>query len=332
MSLHSRLMLPFEDGDISLPETGEIVIFNASGAYSDLPKDRVKCVQGFFPAHEALQKQGYTVSPIPPSNASLSIVHLTRSKDETRAHVARAHTLLPQGGMLVVDGAKTDGAESLLKAIKKRVPVDGQISKSHGKVFWFRKTSSDNPFDDWAASLQPNKNSDDWYTAAGVFSADRIDQGSSELVPFLHNTLKGHVADFGAGWGFLASHALANNPDLETLTLIEADYVALECAQLNVKDARANFQWADATQQSSKRAYDAIISNPPFHSGRKADPALGRSFIQSAARQLKPTGQLLLVANRQLAYEATFETCFARWEVLSQSNQYKIIRARKPKQ
>ncbi len=318
-------MLPFNDGAVNLPDSGTIAIFRAHGSYADLPIDRLHCVQGFYPEVLSIQNAGYRVETDGPEAAALAIVHITRSKDETRALIAKAHACLPQDGTLLIDGSKTDGVESLLKEVKKRTGVAGQISKAHGKVFWLIKSDPSNPFADWAAATTPHKTLDGWFTSAGVFSADGIDPGSAELAPTFAGKLKGRVADLGAGWGWLAAQALQSCPEIARLDLIEAEHAALECARLNVPDPRAEFLWSDATHPKTKNTYDAVISNPPFHTGRKADVSLGRAFIKAASTLLKPTGHLYLVANRQLAYEATLDTCFARWEVLSQSSRYKII-------
>jgi 16S rRNA (guanine1207-N2)-methyltransferase len=163
-----------------------------------------------------------------------------------------------------------------------------------------------------------------------VFSADGIDPGSAELAAAIKNTLKGHGADLGAGWGWLAAQALQTNDKITQLDLMEAEISALNCARQNVTDPRADFHWCDATQTGIKKRFDFIITNPPFHLSRKADPDLGRAFITTARTLLKPTGQMFLVANKQLAYEATLDAAFGRWEILSQSSQYKIIFARKP--
>jgi 16S rRNA (guanine1207-N2)-methyltransferase len=56
--------------------------------------------------------------------------------------------------------------------------------------------------------------------------------------------------------------------------------------------------------------YDAILSNPPFHTGRRADPGLGRAFISAAARMLKPSGKFIMVANRHLPYEDALKDAF----------------------
>ena len=327
----TRLMLPFEAEELSLPETGTIVALRAQpGLYGEMPRDQLHCVQSFFPTAQAVLAQGLTCTATPPDTADMVIVHLTRSREENRANVAIGYDLLPVGGQMIVDGAKTDGIAPQLKAVKGVADVAGQHSKAHGKVFWFTKSNTTNPFADWKAPLIPTQNADGWTTAAGMFSADGIDPGSAELIAHLPEKLKGKGADLGAGWGWLSAQILSAYPAITQLDLIEAEATALDCARQNVTDPRATFQWADATKPAQKGGYDFVISNPPFHTGRTTDPDLGRAFIQAAAHMLSPNGQFLLVANRQLAYESTLNACFARTEVLHQSSRYKVIHARKP--
>ncbi|MBN8194873.1 methyltransferase, partial [Bacillus sp. NTK074B] len=74
---------------------------------------------------------------------------------------------------------------------------------------------------------------------------------------------------------------------------------------------RARFHWADATNPL-KLQLDVVVMNPPFHQGRDANPRLGAQFIRTAAAMLKPSGQLFMVANRHLPYEATLAECFRK--------------------
>ncbi|MCK4713087.1 MAG: methyltransferase, partial [Marinosulfonomonas sp.] len=111
---------------------------------------------------------------------------------------------------------------------------------------------------------------------------------------------------------------------------IEADYAALECARMNVTDERAHFHWADATRLTPAQPFDGIITNPPFHTSRKADPDIGRSFITAAAGMLTPSGQMWLVANRHLPYERTLAGVFRNVEEIAGDNAFKILRATRP--
>ena len=143
--------------------------------------------------------------------------------------------------------------------------------------------------------------------------------------------LKGKGADLGAGWGYLSQFALQTYPGITKLDLFEAEQVSLDCAQHNINDERAQFHWQDVLSMPEKAVYDFIVMNPPFHVTRKADPDIGRRFIAKASKLLTPKGRLWMVANKQLAYEATLHACFNTWSYVEQTNQYKIIHARRPK-
>ena len=168
-----------------------------------------------------------------------------------------------------------------------------------------------------------------WQVAAGVFSADGIDPGSCMLAAALPRTLSGQIADLGAGWGFLAGSALENCPKISSLHLVEAQASALSCAKRNVSDPRARFHWADAIAWTGADRLDAVIMNPPFHTGRKADMSLGQSFVQSAARLLRKKGDMWMVANRHLKYEPAIIDHFGGFEEIAGDTRYKVLHARK---
>ena len=55
------------------------------------------------------------------------------------------------------------------------------------------------------------------------------------------------------------------------------------------------------------------------------------AVIAAAARALKPSGALWMVANQQLPYERELEALFAEAEVVERSPAYKVLRAAKPR-
>jgi 16S rRNA (guanine1207-N2)-methyltransferase len=225
---------------------------------------------------------------------------------------------------VIVDGQKTDGADSMLKALRARVDVSAPISKAHGKIYW---ADGGADFSDWAKgpTLQPGG----FWTAPGVFSADGVDPASELLAQTLPKVMVGTVADLGAGWGYLSAHILTR--DVKAVHLVEAHDMALQCARHNVTDPRAQFHWADATTWTPPELVDAVVMNPPFHAGRVADPSLGRAFIAAAARVLKPHGALWMVANRHLPYEEALEHAFVKVVDLDGDARFKLVRAERPK-
>ena len=71
--------------------------------------------------------------------------------------------------------------------------------------------------------------------------------------------------------------------------------------------------------------------NPPFHLTRKAEPDIGKVFIERASALLAPKGQLWMVANRQLAYALTLDTYFTSINSVAETAQFKVINASRPK-
>lgn len=317
----SRISLALE-ASLSLPAEGKIAVFGprAGMDLSALPKDRCVLITGFKPDTETFAASGYECALAPEGDFAVAIVVLPRAKALARAMIAQAST----ADLVLVDGQKTDGAESMLKELRKRETVEGVISKSHGKLFWFAPAGD---YADWMA--QP-KQVQGFQTRPGVFSADGIDPGSALLAAALPEKLAGKVADLGAGWGYLSARMLADHPGIKQLHLVEADHDALLCARENVPHERAQFHWADAAKWRPASKLDWVIMNPPFHTGRAADPDLGRAFIATAAAALAPSGQLWLVANRHLPYEAALAASFASVEDVGGDNRFKILVAARP--
>lgn len=320
----SRLSLALDQGGLTLPETGRLGVLNAPADLSleGLDPERLALAQPFRPAFDALSARGLAVTPEPEGRYAVAVVFVPRARAWAQALVADARGRTD--GPIVIDGQKTDGVESLLRAIRARVPLSGVISKAHGKIAWFEGGD----FADWAEA--PHQVDGGFKTLPGLFSADAPDPGSQALAAALPEALSGRGADLGAGWGWLAAQVLAR-PGVSALDLVEADARALACAQRNVTDPRARFHWADARQWQPEGALDFIVTNPPFHTGRKAEPELGRAFVEAARRLLAPAGTLWLVANRHLPYEASLDEAFARVEALPGAGGYKLLRASRPR-
>jgi 16S rRNA (guanine1207-N2)-methyltransferase len=292
----------------------------------------VLAVQGFRPDHDRLAARGIEVRPELGEEGGFgaALVQIVKSKARTLSALAEAFGAVVPGGPIMVDGAKEEGIEAVLKALKPVVEIDGVFSKAHGKLIWFRRPDSvPDAVADWIAL--PTETEDGYVTAPGGFSSDAPDRGSEILVALVPQ-LKGRVADIGAGWGYLSGEILAEQAEITHLDLIEADHEMLEAARVNIDDPRAAFHWADATRFEPEDPYDAILANPPFHTGRRADPGLGRAFISAAARMLRPSGKFIMVANRHLPYEAALKDAFGTGLLIGELEGYKLYEAGKPRQ
>lgn len=317
----SRLTLALESGEIA-PLSGSVLVLNPAGDVSldgfDDPTPAVS--QSFYSDFARLKARGLEATPIPGASCENALIFCHRSKPATLNLIAAALDLTPPGGMIMVDGAKTDGIDSIRKELRLRFDPVHAYSKAHGKLVWFERPAELPDMEAWrnVTYLYPNG----WTTHAASFSSDGPDAGSKLLAGVLPE-LKGRVADLGAGWGYLSAEVLKS----ETVTELhgfEADYHAVHSAKHNVQDNRAQFEWCDVLGLT-ETGFDAVVMNPPFHIGRKADPALGVAFISQAAKMLKPKGQLWMVANRNLPYEEPLATQFRHVKSVVESGGFKVI-------
>jgi 16S rRNA (guanine1207-N2)-methyltransferase len=326
-----RLSLAFAPGGCVMPDEGRIAVFSPSAGLdlSALPKERVLILHPTRPDFESYEAAGFAclpgVSALPEGEKfAAAVVFLPRAKAEARLLVAQASSVT--SGPVLVDGGKTDGIDSVLKGLRKLIEVSAPISKAHGKIFWFQ--GGNTALADWMPDA--TNEIEGYVTAPGVFSADGIDPASALLAQSLPEKLGRVVVDLGAGWGYLSSQILTHT-GVEEVHLVEADHVALDCARRNVSDPRAKFYWADARHWQASGPVNTVVMNPPFHSGRSAEPELGQAFIAAAAKMLSASGHLWMVANRHLPYETILGERFAVVSEVAGNNRFKVLHAQRPR-
>ncbi len=329
----SRIAAAIDDNGLVLPQDGQIAVFRpkSENDYSALPQNRLIACQSFKPEYDWFVRSTIATQATYDGPFSACLVDLTRSKDESLGLIAQAFDQVAAGGLIIVDGAKKSGADSVLNLCKKLLTVAGTVSKSHGKLFWMiRPPDISGTLIGWHEKLAPRQQAHGFIAGPGMFSPAKIDMGSQLLAGCFAGQLSGVVADLGAGWGFLSAQIM-QQPNVTKIDLFEAEHSALAAARRNVTDPRAQFFWEDVATMTFADRYDHVVCNPPFHQSRAADPDLGRAFVKSAAGALKPRGNLWLVANRQLPYEAVLSECFSRVEVLEENRMFKAFLAQRPK-
>ncbi|RUU02287.1 class I SAM-dependent methyltransferase [Mesorhizobium sp. USDA-HM6] len=327
------LFFPFEAEAFPLPRKDAHLLFLGAEPGFRLPAGfnaALHLVQGFRPHFRALQAAGYTVTPrAEGSGFDAALVLAGRHRGQNELRIAEAIERVVPGGLIVGAGGKDDGIDSLRKRIDALVSIEAHLPKHHGVAFWFRQAGMD------AARALRAANPDlvvegRFRTAPGMFSFDRIDAGSKLLAAHLPGDLSGNVADFCAGWGYLAAEVAERSRGLSGLDLYEADFEALEAARINVRCAvEPRFFWTDLLTETVERRYDVIVVNPPFHRGRSAEPEIGAGIIRAASKALKPGGRLFMVANRQLPYEQVLAAAFSSHSEIVRDGMFKVFSARR---
>ncbi|WP_140987110.1 class I SAM-dependent methyltransferase [Asticcacaulis tiandongensis] len=328
----ATLFLPFEQGQIDWPETQPALFLRArpSPALSEIETTRLVCDQSFKPDVDALLKAGYALrAPEDKALYPVTFVLPPRQRDEARALLARAVAATEKGGLIITAAANTEGAKTLEGDLKQLCGPVHSLSKHKCRVMWaVVGEQTDQALQaDWAGldRLRPVVDGR-FVSRPGLFAWDRLDAGSQLLMKHLPE-LKGVGADLGAGFGYLTHEALGRYPEITRIDVYEAERRAIEASDLNLKafGERSQSHWADVSK-GLNATYDFIISNPPFHTSRADNHALGQSFIRTAASHLKIGGSLYMVANRHLPYEATLKAAFKTVTLLADDGAYKVYR------
>jgi 16S rRNA (guanine1207-N2)-methyltransferase len=326
------LALLFDAGEIETEdESSHWLFLNASALPHDctLATSQITAVQGMRASFLHLQNTGFTVAATCPQGVfDAAVILISRHRAQSRALLNQALARVKPGGIIAFAGSKNDGIAALAKEVSSRFDLLGNLSKYHAKAFWF-KNQGVTCFEEPASAPVGGR----FETGPGMFSSDHIDPGSAFLMQHLPKDIKGRIADFCAGWGYLSVEIASSCPSVKSIALYEADHASLDAAKANMArlapNMSATYHWQDLIAEKAGGDYDTIIMNPPFHQGRAADPNIGNAIIRNAHNALHRGGKLYLVANRALPYEETLTASFFKSEEIARNNYYKVLQATK---
>ncbi|MGB0719164.1 MAG: class I SAM-dependent methyltransferase [Bdellovibrionales bacterium] len=350
------LFYPFETGSLDVPQTGAKALFLNAQYHAALDRFDAVLQQHFKPDADVLKAHDFTVSPdIPDGGAAYDFVFVLLPKNVTEAAylAARGLSALKSGGVFVC-AADNDAGGGRIKGMLQAFGVcNVRIESKHkARVAWFEKAAFDAgavfaAID--AGAVQPVLDGE-FFSQPGVFGWNKIDTGSALLAQHIPYDLSGAVADFGCGYGYLSRFILQQCHGVRSLTCIDADARALECAKQNLlsscgltagsldhrKDPaiklqddniEINYLWADLISAKPFGLFDTIIMNPPFHAGKVTDSDIGAAFIKTAAASLRQGGALWMVANAGLPYEGVLHDYFKDVYKIVESQGFKVFRA-----
>jgi 16S rRNA (guanine1207-N2)-methyltransferase len=110
--------------------------------------------------------------------------------------------------------------------------------------------------------------------------------------------------------------------------LVDANSEAVTRTRQNIQRnsiGNATVLGSDSTSAVADVQFDVVVSNPPFHEGRREARDLGPRFIADAAAVLRPNGRCYIVANRFLPYEPVMRTHFVDVREIAGDTRFKVL-------
>jgi len=263
------------------------------------------------------------------------ILYLSKSKPETTMLIDLAVSYLSQsGGQLWIVGENSGGVKSV-PAILEAKNLQGYKldSARHCAIYTVEvavTTDSSKPdihqyFKKFRVEANVQLSS-----LPGVFSHQRLDQGTALLLNTLPDKISGPVLDFGCGCGVVGTHILKKHPGLE-VDFLDISWLAVQSAKntVAINAVKAREFYCQNGISSLANSYRLIVSNPPFHDGVRTNYSATEQFLDEAYSKLAIGGELIIVANQFLKYEPIIKQRFGSVTEVNRSEGFKILQAKR---
>ncbi len=266
-------------------------------------------------------------------------MQIPKGRKTTRRWLLRAYQALSPGGNLFIAGANNEGIQSVIKDADS---LFGNVNiltyKKGNRLAQSIKTSAPMPLIEWVQ--EPGIAIGTWYefeidspgysvhihSLPGIFSYDKLDEGTALLLRVLVIPPGAQVLDVGCGYGILGMYAASHGS--EWVDLVDNNLLAIASAKENIrlnKIANAKVFPSDLLNSIGKNKYTLILSNPPFHTGQAVDYQVAQTMILNSRQALAPGGQLILVANKFIRYDRLMQQIYGNIICLKETGKYHVL-------
>lgn len=166
-----------------------------------------------------------------------------------------------------------------------------------------------------------------FFTASGVFSVKRIDNGTRILVENMVLPDEGRILDMGCGIGVIGIVASLEKPTLE-VHLSDVNERAVNLTNDNVRKNKAkncHIHQGYLYEPIGDMTFNAIISNPPISAGMRK---VVFPLVEGAYERLEEGGtlQLVIQSNKGGKMLAKYmDDIFGEHSVLTRKSGYRIL-------
>jgi 16S rRNA (guanine1207-N2)-methyltransferase len=349
LSLPSQLLMR----NLDLFDNGQWAIVNPSDVhiFSEIESNNVVGLHQMFDMFQgasniAKHKQYYAadftaISALKENKLDGAVIYLPKAKQHLDLLIHQLNDLLKIGGQLLVVGENKAGIKSVGKLLEKLGSTVNKIdgAKHCGLICVTKENEASKAFNlesngvirTYSVNELPVK----VFSLPGVFGHKQFDPGTqlllSELAPKSDRllALRGNILDFACGTGIIGTYLLKANSHVK-LVMSDVSALATYCAKktLELNEVEAQVIDSDGLDEVSG-TFDAIVSNPPFHTGIKTNYDITQKFIVDAHKQTRPRGKLMIVANRFLPYADTLSKHYFKSQTVLQTNKFSIYEAAK---
>lgn len=170
----------------------------------------------------------------------------------------------------------------------------------------------------------------EFYTTWGIFSPEKLDDGSLMLLDYIDFKSDDNSIDLGCGYGVLGMTAARECPDGQHL-LIDKDFVAVEYARLNCQKnqlTNTHIQLSNGFNQvDNNLTFSLVMSNLPAKVGKEQHYL----YLLDAYQRMTVGGRFYVVTINGLRQfmKRAFTEVFGNAEKVKQGKTYTITMATK---
>lgn len=255
-------------------------------------------------------------------------------KEQVRMQLAMLAEKLPVGTRLWMFGAARSGIASAANVLGSNwTNVQKAAYGGHAEL-WFAELAESAPprgIEAWEHRFIQEVAGQELILISlpGVFSYGEVDDGTKLLLENLPKFKDGaRVHDFGCGCGIIATWLRVRQPMLNvSASDINALAYAATKSTLKANGVAGVVVHIAPGLTPVPGPLDAIVTNPPFHTGQKIDRQIVDNLFIAAREKLVKGGAIYVVANRFLPYKEAMAKAIGPVEVIAENRQFWVLKA-----